>query len=171
MRWEDVNMEEMTATIRGSKTAASAAAIPLTNLAGRELMRWYGINRYSNLSIYMYTYISCLSLLFFTPYELCSLVPRFWDTLPNVERISLKVQDFKSDLSSCCCNPVAKAAWTGAGSNQTYGWRGLLCRWEEEGRPTSGLCFYAEGIRAATTRAKLEKKTPIRKKGSIYGAL
>ncbi|KAL8443760.1 hypothetical protein Emag_005844 [Eimeria magna] len=40
MRWEDVNMEEMTATIRGSKTAASAAAIPLTNLAGRELMRW-----------------------------------------------------------------------------------------------------------------------------------
>lgn len=41
MRWEDVNMNEMTATIRGSKTAASAAAIPLTNLAGRELMRWY----------------------------------------------------------------------------------------------------------------------------------
>ncbi|KAL8449999.1 hypothetical protein Emed_002740 [Eimeria media] len=41
MRWEDVNMEEMTATIRGSKTAASAAAIPLTNLAGRELMRWW----------------------------------------------------------------------------------------------------------------------------------
>ncbi|KAL8435520.1 hypothetical protein ACSSS7_002447 [Eimeria intestinalis] len=40
MRWEDVNMEEMTATIRGSKTAASAAAIPLTDLAGRELMRW-----------------------------------------------------------------------------------------------------------------------------------
>ncbi|CDI74331.1 hypothetical protein, conserved [Eimeria praecox] len=74
MRWEDVNMEEMTATIRGSKTAASAAVIPLTNLAGRELMRW----------------------------------------------------------------------------------------WEEEGKPTSGLCFYAEGIRTASSRAKLEKKTPIR---------
>ncbi|CDJ68075.1 hypothetical protein, conserved [Eimeria necatrix] len=74
MRWEDVNMNEMTATIRGSKTAASAAAIPLTNLAGRELMRW----------------------------------------------------------------------------------------WEEEGKPTSGLCFYAEGIRTAESRAKLEKKTPIR---------
>lgn len=43
MRWEDINMEDMTATIRGSKTAASAAAIPLTNLAGRELMRWYTI--------------------------------------------------------------------------------------------------------------------------------
>ncbi|KAL8271636.1 hypothetical protein Esti_004441 [Eimeria stiedai] len=74
MRWEDVNMEEMTATIRGSKTAASAAAIPLTNLAGRELMRW----------------------------------------------------------------------------------------WEEEGRPTRGLCFYAEGIRTARNRANLEKRTPIR---------
>ena len=43
MRWEDVNMEEMTATIRGSKTAASAAVIPLTNLAARELMRWYSV--------------------------------------------------------------------------------------------------------------------------------
>ncbi|CDJ56583.1 hypothetical protein, conserved [Eimeria maxima] len=74
MRWEDINMEDMTATIRGSKTAASAAAIPLTNLAGRELMRW----------------------------------------------------------------------------------------WEEEGKPTSGLCFYAEGIRTPSNRAKLEKKTPIR---------
>lgn len=41
MRWEDINMQEMTATIRGSKTAASQAAIPFTNLAARELMRWY----------------------------------------------------------------------------------------------------------------------------------
>ncbi|KAL8440226.1 hypothetical protein Efla_000352 [Eimeria flavescens] len=83
MRWEDVNMDEMTATIRGSKTAASAAAIPLTNLAGRELMRW----------------------------------------------------------------------------------------WEEEGRPTSGLCFYAEGIRTASSRANLEKKTPIRKRTASLAGL
>lgn len=42
-------------------------------------------------------------------------------------------------------------------------------RWEEEGKPTSGLCFYAEGIRTAESRAKLEKKTPIRKDASGFG--
>ncbi|XP_026189798.1 uncharacterized protein LOC34620592 [Cyclospora cayetanensis] len=74
MRWEDINMQEMTTTVRGSKTAASAAVIPLTNLAARELMRW----------------------------------------------------------------------------------------WEEEGKPTSGLCFYVEGIRSRSSRINLRTKTPIR---------
>ncbi|CDJ35397.1 Phage integrase domain containing protein, related [Eimeria mitis] len=42
--------------------------------------------------------------------------------------------------------------------------------WEEEGKPTSGLCFYAEGIRTASNRAKLEKKTPIRRV-LLYGLI
>ncbi|PFH37943.1 site-specific recombinase, phage integrase family protein [Besnoitia besnoiti] len=41
LHWEDVDWRNNIASIRGSKTAASRAAVPLTDLARRELFKWW----------------------------------------------------------------------------------------------------------------------------------
>lgn len=40
-QWEDFDFENETMKVRGSKTAAASAAIPLTDIACREMKRWY----------------------------------------------------------------------------------------------------------------------------------
>ncbi|EPT29425.1 site-specific recombinase, phage integrase family protein [Toxoplasma gondii ME49] len=41
LHWEDIDWKNNIASIRGSKTAASRAAVPLTDLARRELFSWW----------------------------------------------------------------------------------------------------------------------------------
>ncbi|KEP66374.1 UNVERIFIED_CONTAM: site-specific recombinase, phage integrase family protein [Hammondia hammondi] len=41
LHWEDIDWKNNIASIRGSKTAASRAAVPLTDLARRELFNWW----------------------------------------------------------------------------------------------------------------------------------
>ncbi|CBZ52941.1 conserved hypothetical protein [Neospora caninum Liverpool] len=41
LHWEDIDWRSNIASIRGSKTAASRAAVPLTDLARRELFKWW----------------------------------------------------------------------------------------------------------------------------------
>ena len=41
VHWEDVDLEVRTLRVRGTKTLASAATVPLTPLAHRELLRWW----------------------------------------------------------------------------------------------------------------------------------
>ena len=39
-RWEDIDLEGATLKVRGTKTDASDASIPLTDLALREMVKW-----------------------------------------------------------------------------------------------------------------------------------